>query len=1125
MTTFNLTDEAGARAFFEALSIPTPEAVKDLHEFQKGPGGWDLAYRLLQLPAVSCQFYGAHTLQVKLARDWATLDATHRLPLRDQLLGWLLQFANGPLVVLTKLCLALTTFSVKAVPDPWPRFIPYTLDWLRREAQAIHAAQGTIVAVDRAILEFLSVLPEEAHRGDLTGSRAALYLQEINEALPLVLETCHGYLATSGDPIRGVQSQGLQRPGDLEPDVGTEIQAKTLRCLARWAQHELPLDQLPGTLVRALYFLPYPATTEAAVELIVSIFEHPKAGQIQTTLADSFLGAVTSPWLTGAVRQTVDEENEAEARVLARLLLSFAEGFPDLVAEGLGRRPEVDRLVELLFAFTGFPGHFAVDQEVSDMPLQFWTLLQETLSESDEPPVAVGPIFDHLLRILVDQLQLPDYSTWGTWPRDVRDRFRLYRRDVGDALLACYYQRREAALGVLFDLLTAVPTPNSGAAPAWGPADPHWPRVEAVLYALRCVAEAVPVREAAYLPRLLTPDFLGTVARSDNVLLQTALLHLIGAYAPWLNRHPALILPAVEAVTSAFARRELAGPAAAAFRALCETCKGHLRAVAPDIIQTVVRISPGIPKSDKAKAFQSMCELLHGLAPDRFAEPFVYLIGNLLVATRDAARNASGLPVDQWHALTLEHLSYLTACGKGLQPLDIGLRDICSIDLTGTDDDADDEGVPPFAVHQMDDGGLAASALAAAAGWARFLGGDEYRRIDELTRAVLTELSEAFLQDEEVTEALCQFIRCTLRQLPGSSLGVAAAVNERDAPLAALRTYAAPPRVVNIVQPDPWFVVDLICDRYARLTALWPGPAPATLVSLLTYYLDTATHILAAYGHLVPYTAWYRHTTALADVGAGELRTGLINLAGRPAGLTPDALQTLLRHVLTDRPALVAPDRAGDLLTHLLSALLPPTVHILGRGEIMTQYPHLVISLFGLLTKAMAADSAPLARLPPEALGPLFALALRGFTLTDRLSLKTIFQFATELLGGGAGASTSGGGGGPAATLVAQFLEHYGEAMIAEVLLSLGGKLPRSMLSQPTELLYKSVTCHFEPTKRWLHALLARDGFPSAHVDAEVKRRFTADVLGTRAYHRFREIVHKFAMQCRNMTDLTYGMY
>lgn len=147
------------------------------------------------------------------------------------------------------------------------------------------------------------------------------------------------------------------------------------------------------------------------------------------------------------------DENDEDGASIAKLLTGFCETYIDHVAEQLAD-PSIRMLLDMIMQLTGFPGTFCVDQEVSDIPLNFWFMLQETLFDNGivpiRQPVAIVTngvddaataattthendpaqrawlqqcgetammVYRQLVVVLKRQSTFPDDATWTSWPK------------------------------------------------------------------------------------------------------------------------------------------------------------------------------------------------------------------------------------------------------------------------------------------------------------------------------------------------------------------------------------------------------------------------------------------------------------------------------------------------------------------------------------------------------------------------------------------------------------------------------------------------------------------------------------------------------------------------------------
>lgn len=101
--------------------------------------------------------------------------------------------------------------------------------------------------------------------------------------------------------------------------------------------------------------------------------------------------------------------------------------------------------------------------------------------------------------------------------------------------------------------------------------------LEATLYIIYSIHEAVSPDESTYLPYLFSSSILGSLpstllARS----LRSTTLRIVGAYSPWFANQPAACLEAVQFVVKGFEDAELAPVAARALASLCSDSRRNL---------------------------------------------------------------------------------------------------------------------------------------------------------------------------------------------------------------------------------------------------------------------------------------------------------------------------------------------------------------------------------------------------------------------------------------------------------------------------------------------------------------------------------------------------------------------
>ncbi len=83
-------------------------------------------------------------------------------------------------------------------------------------------------------------------------------------------------------------------------------------------------------------------------------------------------------WLFFVIVDFLVEENEDFVRPVCRLLSAFGETYTCYIIAHF-TSPAIIGFLQILLQCTGYPGFFSADEEISDLPLQFWYMLQDTL--------------------------------------------------------------------------------------------------------------------------------------------------------------------------------------------------------------------------------------------------------------------------------------------------------------------------------------------------------------------------------------------------------------------------------------------------------------------------------------------------------------------------------------------------------------------------------------------------------------------------------------------------------------------------------------------------------------------------------------------------------------------------
>lgn len=159
---------------------------------------------------------------------------------------------------------------------------------------------------------------------------------------------------------------------------------------------------------------------------------------------------------------------------LFKLLISLVEHATDLLVSTVSS-PRSILILKQLLSLSSLPGYFGVDEDISNIGLDVWEMLQEgiidSVGEDGEDPIPgktdakqiwaiAKDVFGALVPALRRKVQWPPEDTLRTWPKgeirirfneapkamsnddiprpDVKEKFRVYRSRVAEALLQAW---------------------------------------------------------------------------------------------------------------------------------------------------------------------------------------------------------------------------------------------------------------------------------------------------------------------------------------------------------------------------------------------------------------------------------------------------------------------------------------------------------------------------------------------------------------------------------------------------------------------------------------------------------------------------------------------------------------
>ncbi|KAI8355967.1 armadillo-type protein [Mortierella sp. GBAus27b] len=1062
-------------------------AQEYLHNLQKEPFAWDLAPHLLSSQAENSQFFGAHTYQVKISRDWNTIPEDRIEWMRGELIRWIIRYSNGPAFIRTKLCLALSAYTIRAVPKYWEDFIPSFYQDLRsRVNQTVDGVFMSQQAMEYAVLEFLTIIAEELVRAEIDPTKRSQLSGEILKSTPLIISILQEVLVGNN----------------------TATKPKALVCLKSWVQYGITFDVIQPILGLALNSLLDDETFDAAAEVWSEIMSSSSASKYQNTICEGLMPCFTSDWARAKHLESVQSENENTVKGLCQLLSTFGDNFSDWIAANF-LRPDIVIYLEMMMGFAGFPGYYAEEETISDLVLNFWYMLQESLSElqadgsddesgqdisqeEDRPVIlstissasAIGGlgrqslqaikkasalVYVRLTEVLRKKLEYPLQSEWLTWARDIRQEFTGHRQQIADTLINSYHILHDQMLSVLIDACIIQLDEIQKASMVGLDVSENLDletgliQLEAALYCIKVLSEVVPHTENVQMPRFFSEQIFGRLPTSIVCRARETALGLIGCYAEWFKVHPQFLLPALNFVIPALEIPQLAPHAAKAFKNICDTCRESLVEATDAFMTVFANVQRTIDPTIKGSVVYSIASVVQSLPTERSIGPLVGLMGDIFTRLNECLearklRLASGTSemaathhqtstgeteLEPVTAMMLQQLEFLLSCCKGLQSP--GEEEFRSLD----------ERVQHY--QQI------------VESRARVLASDPIAvELARSTEQVIQGAVIVWPHEPAIMEKVCQIIRTMMTASQFSPL------------------YLPFPTLIGIIETG--------FQQHAF--PCWIDAA-AKVVSV--YYLETTGGSLTSkLGSVTTHTS----TENVAGTSSASIVVDLESQAA-PTNVAPRV-----------RSPVELENEAA--FTRLLSTLVARTMDGIQSMADMEEYPDVVNSFFAVLSQFVR--HAPLAfySIPPEQTERLMGFAIAGLALQERLALKATLLFLVEFV--------NQNYEHPALKQkVDEILERIGPQMMRGILLGIGGHVPRSMVPQLSDTLYPLVGKYIQECRRWIQTLLAEPGFPSKYADQASKEKFLKGIMSTRSPKRFKDEVHQFSNKCRQLDGSMFG--
>lgn len=717
--------EKAIQEFYNGTSSSRADAHDWITKAQVSPEAWNFCWLLLRLDKPQeVQFFGASTLQLKITRFWHEIPSDQFESLRQKLLEFLINYANGPRVILNRICIALASYMILTIREQWCEAVPEIISTFQQQNSAnLNAHQNVAI-----LLEILTVLPEEFQTMVLPSSYRGVVRQKLAEATSQVLGV-----------LEYVVSHGA---------TSTDLRLSAIRCFTAWIHLGLPLTECGSMLSHALRCTEDDELCDDSLECLSAVVGHPDADKYACSLR-VLIGHVVN--LDSILARSISEGDTDRAFVIYSLFTMLAETHTKMILDGVMQNDEFGRsctrLVQIILQCTATSGQYPTDETCSQLTFYFWYLLQEEIvsSEPDRYGECVEkfvPVYSSLVDILLAKCRFPPDAEYQTWSLEYDELFRIYRQDIRDTLVYCYKILDESLLQLLCTRLDAIlnqlhANPN------------EWQVLEACLFAFESVAEGVAVEENSTLPQFF--------ARLSNVPLNnghvaSAVLSAIGAYSEWIQDHPEVLSNVIPLLVLGLTDESMAPAATRALKEISRDCQQHMASFAGQILSHSQRaLSSGNLHS--SECVRLMCTVGSVLSILRNEEILPYLNELLTPFIRELQSSTRRQSEQQTVVLRTRVIVLLNMLGLLFANLDVNLK--------GSSREEDAEG---------DSGdGKENVAMKRNSGAARKDSGDGTALFPDRTQPILLvlqhimpviqEVSISWNDDDAVIEAVCDVLK------------------------------------------------------------------------------------------------------------------------------------------------------------------------------------------------------------------------------------------------------------------------------------------------------------------------------------------------------------------------------
>ena len=415
--------------------IEHEKAHKYLLEIQNCEQAWQLCWKLLDVTKdVETQYFGACMLYHKISVHLRDLHVNQYVALKDEVIKYICIFSKSSKIVLSKLCMALSTLILRIPSDLLPNGAELSVTQL--QSTVLLAANESANLV---ILDYLTALPDEFTASPITGSQRTTMRAQLHTLIPKVVSMLNDI---------------LQSP------ESSAIHSVSLKCLNSWVQFGASLLDCKTLIPSILNKLNVEQLAEASSLVLVELLSHPTSFKQEHSVYE-FLQHLDG--FEAILKKSIADSNLDMVTNICKVLVSVGETHTNLLRQAVtdDQQKKCLHLVHLILECTGIKGTYPVDETCSELTFSFWYTFQDELLTVQPDSITtyhfcLRESFVALIQVLFQKVQFPDDDIFQEFSLDEKEMLRCYRQDIQDTIMYVYSLLREQCLQSLTELLTVL---------------------------------------------------------------------------------------------------------------------------------------------------------------------------------------------------------------------------------------------------------------------------------------------------------------------------------------------------------------------------------------------------------------------------------------------------------------------------------------------------------------------------------------------------------------------------------------------------------------------------------------------------------------------------------------------